>query len=289
MTQSDPANRTETRIVEIDKQQLRIAVGPGGHEKLPLLLLNGIGANLELLQPFVDALGDEIQTIRVDLPGTGASPAPTIPYRPSGLAKLQAKLLDELGYPVVDVLGISLGGAIAQQFAHQYPHRCRRLILVSTATGAIMVPGTPSVLLKMLTPRRYSNPAYMASIASELYGGRIRADPGLIKGHAGAMRTGGSLGYYWQLLGITGWTSIHWLHRLRQPTLILSGTDDPIVPPINARIMARLIPNAQLHVFDDGHLGLLTSADTLAPLIREFLTSQDGSTTQAGLNTAAAS
>ncbi len=278
--------QTETRIVEIDRQTLRISVSPGGGGRLPLLLLNGIGANLELLQPFVDALGADIQTIRVDLPGTGASPAPAIPYRPSGLAKLQAKLLDELGHPVVDVLGISLGGAIAQQFAHQYPGRCRRLVLVSTAPGAIMVPGRPSVLLKMVTPRRYSDPAHMASIASELYGGRIRDDPSLIKGHAGAMQAGGSVGYYWQLLGIAGWTSIHWLHSLRQPTLILSGNDDPIVPLINSKIMGRLIPNARLHVFDDGHLGLLTSADTLAPLIREFLAGDDAPTAQAA-NTSA--
>ena len=48
----------------------------------------------------------------------------------------------------------------------------------------------------------------------------------------------------WQLLGLVGWTSIHWLSRIRQPTLILSGADDPIVPPINARIMSKLIPNS---------------------------------------------
>ena len=54
-------------------------------------------------------------------------------------------------------------------------------------------------------------------------------------------KPGSAFGYYWQLLGLVGWTSIHWLSRLRQPTLILSGADDPIVPPINARIMSRLI------------------------------------------------
>jgi pimeloyl-ACP methyl ester carboxylesterase len=53
---------------------------------------------------------------------------------------------------------------------------------------------------------------------------------------------------------------------------VLSGADDPIVPPANARIMSRLIPNARLHIFDDGHLGLLTSVDELAPIVRDFLT-----------------
>jgi pimeloyl-ACP methyl ester carboxylesterase len=61
------------------------------------------------------------------------------------------------------------------------------------------------------------------------------------------------------------------LSQIRQPTLVLSGADDPIVPPVNARIMSRLIPNARLHIFDDGHLGLLTSADELAPIVADFL------------------
>src|SRR5690349_3561137 len=137
---------TRTQIVEVDGQRLRIAIRPGDGERWPLLLLNGLGANLELLQPFVDALDGGIETIRVDLPGTGGSPAPAIPYRPPGLARLLARLLETLAYPEVDVLGLSLGGIVAQQFARRHPERCRRLVLVSTGTGAVMVPGRPSAL-----------------------------------------------------------------------------------------------------------------------------------------------
>lgn len=284
----DLTNEAGTRALTIDGQLLHVAVRTGDNERPPLLLLNGIGANLELLQPFVDCLDSSIEVVRVDLPGAGQSPAPAIPYRPSGLAKLMARLLDMLGHPKVDVLGISMGGVIAQQFAHRYPDRCRRLVLVSTGTGAVMVPAAPSVLLKMLTPRRYRDPTHMAKIAPELYGGRIRDDPGLLTGHGGAVRVGGSLGYYWQLLGITGWTSIHWLHRLRQPTLILSGTDDPIVPLANAKIMACLIPNARLHVFKDGHLGLLTSAKTLAPVVAHFLAEEEAPKMPAATHTTSA-
>jgi poly(3-hydroxyalkanoate) depolymerase len=265
------AGGTPTRSIEIDGQQLRVAVRPGDGERWPLLLINGLGANLELLQPFVDRLDHGIEVVRVDLPGAGGSPAPVFPYRPAGLATLLTRLLDLLAYAEVDVLGISLGGAIAQEFAHRFPRRCRRLVLVSTSTGAVMIPGNPFVLIKMLTPHRYADPVHMAEIAPTLYGGRLRANPGLIAAHSRTVRLGGPLGYYWQLLGVAGWTSVFWLHRLQQPTLILSGTDDPIVPAINATILARLIPNARLHLFDDGHLGLLTSADTLAPLVDDFL------------------
>jgi poly(3-hydroxyalkanoate) depolymerase len=258
--------------IDVGGQRVRVAIQPGRGDGRPLLLLNGIGANLEMLQPFVDALDAGTETIRVDLPGTGGSSTPSIPYRFPGLASLIAQLLDQLGYPEVDLLGISWGGALAQQFAYQYPTRCRRLVLVSTATGTIMVPGCPAVLARLATPRRYRDPDYLATIAAQLYGGRLHTNPELAASYGQTVRSGGTRGYYWQLLGSAGWTSIFWLHRLRQPTLILSGTDDPIVPLVNAQIMACLIPNSSLHVFDDGHLGLLTSADELAPVVQWFLT-----------------
>jgi poly(3-hydroxyalkanoate) depolymerase len=268
---------TAARIsaIDIDGQRLRVAIQPGRSAAWPLLLLNGIGANLELFQPFVDAL-DGIETIRVDLPGAGGSPAPTLPVRFPGLARLVARTLDELGYASVDVLGISWGGALAQQFAHQHRDRCRRLILVSTGTGAIMVPGRLSALLALASPRRYQDPSYMASLAGRLYGGRLRSDPALAARLAGHVRGGDTRGYYRQLLAGFGWTSIHWLHGLRQPTLILTGRDDPIVPSVNGRILACLIPNSRLHIFDDGHLGLVTSAEELAPIVRAFLTAEEG-------------
>jgi poly(3-hydroxyalkanoate) depolymerase len=262
-------------IVNIDGQRLRVAIQPGRGAGRPLLLLNGIGANLELFQPFVDAL-DGIEAIRIDLPGAGGSPASSRLLRFPGLARLVARTLDRLGYETVDVLGVSWGGALAQQIAYQHRPRCRRLILVSTGPGAIMVPGRLSALLALASPRRYRDPAYMASIAGPLYGGRLRSEPELARTFAREVRAADTGGYYRQLLAGFGWTSIHWLHRLHQPTLILTGRDDPIVPAINGRIMACLIPNSTLHVFDDGHLGLVTSAAELAPIVRAFLTEDEG-------------
>jgi poly(3-hydroxyalkanoate) depolymerase len=270
---------TEISVLDVDGQLLRVARCPGRRDMPPLLMINGLGASLELLEPFTQALNG-VETIRIDLPGTGGSPAPSIPYRPSGLAALLRKVLDRFGEQVVDALGISLGGAIVQQLAWQHANRIRRVVLVSTSTGAIMVPGTPLALLSMLTPRRFVDSNYMIRIAPHLYGGRVRTTPSLAAGFHRSLKPDGLRGYYWQLLGLAGWTSIHWLSQVRQPTLILSGADDPIVPPVNARIMAQLMPNAQLHIFDDGHLGLITSVDELAPLVRGFLATNAVSTVQ---------
>src|SRR6516164_617188 len=165
-----------TRFVRGMGQRRKVAIRPGNGTRTPLLLFNGIGANLELLQPLVDALDPAIEVIRFDVPGVGGSPTPPLPLRFPALAWLTGRMLDQLGYTRVDALGVSWGGALAQQFALQYRWRCRRLVLVSTATGAIMVPGKPSVLAKMATPRRYFDPTYMASIAGIIYGGSVRPE-----------------------------------------------------------------------------------------------------------------
>ncbi|HEU5100502.1 MAG TPA: alpha/beta fold hydrolase, partial [Roseiflexaceae bacterium] len=152
-----------------------------------------------------------------------------------------------------------------------HPRRCRRLILVSTSTGALMVPGRLSVLLHMLTPQRYLDRSHLEAIAAELYGGSARTHPEQVRGFARAMQGASQRGYLYQMLSAVGWTSLPWLWLIRQPTLILSGDDDPIIPLANARIMQRLIPRARLHVFHGGHLGLVTEADQLAPVVDQFL------------------
>src|SRR5215470_10082899 len=153
---------------DVEGQTLRVGVRRGHQARPPLLLFNGIGANIELVEPFLDAL-DEPEAIIFDVPGVGGSPAPRLPYRPSMLARLSAELLDQLGHDQVDVLGVSWGGLLAQQFAHQHGTRCRRLVLAATSPGALMVPGRLTVLLKMVTPRRYRDPDYMRRIAGDIY------------------------------------------------------------------------------------------------------------------------
>ena len=269
----------ETRTINVTGQRLRVAIRPGDGTRTPLLLMNGIGVNLEVLQQFVDTLDPAIEVIRFDVPGTGDSPVPLIPYRFSGLAWLVTKMLDQLGYQQIDVLGVSWGGALAQQFAFQYLIRCRRLILVSTGTGGFMVPGNPAALAKIATPRRYLDPAYMAQIAGEIYGGKMRMRPELAHEFARTARLGSELGYFYQMLGGAGWSSIFWLHKLRQPTLILHGDDDPLVPLVNAKIMHRLIPHSKLDIFHDGHLGLGTSAWEITQVVEKFLTAPVSSAT----------
>jgi poly(3-hydroxyalkanoate) depolymerase len=270
---SDVTGLLTIRTVQINGQPLRVGERRGRDGQPPLLLFNGVGANLELVEPFVAALDEAIPVVIFDIPGVGGSPTPRLPYRFSSVARLGHELMPRLGYDwTVDVLGVSWGGAVAQRFARSFPARCRRLILAATSPGAIMVPGKLSALAKLASPRRYLDADYLRRVGADLYGGTYRKNPERLEELAHHIKPPGGLGYAYQLLAGAGWTSLPWLHRLRQPTLILHGTDDPIVPLTNAKILAALIPGSRLHVVDDGHLFLVSRAREVAPIVSKFLT-----------------
>jgi poly(3-hydroxyalkanoate) depolymerase len=260
---------TET-YVAAGGQRIRVGIRPG--TGVPLVLCNGIGASFEVLDPLVDRLDPDRTVIRFDVPGTGGSPDSAVPYGFSYLAWVLGRVLTKLGVGVVDVLGLSWGGALAQQFAFQNPRRCRRLVLVATGTGVLMVPGHPRVLAKMLTRRRFRDPDYAASIAGRLYGGSVRARcDDVARIFLQQLHAGSRTGYLHQLLAGSVWTSVFALPAIRQSTLLVAGTDDPIIPMANAHIMSRLLPHARLHRHSGGHIDLLTNASELAPVIDEFL------------------
>ena len=117
-------------------------------------------------EPFLDALNGP-EAIIFDVPGVGGSPRRSFPIVHGRWRGLSAQLLDQLGHEQVDVLGVSWGGALAQQFAFQQARRCRRLVLAATSPGSLMVPGKLAVLLKMATPRRYKDPDYLNKVAGD--------------------------------------------------------------------------------------------------------------------------
>ena len=176
-----------------------------------MLLVTGLGASLELARPFEQELTARgVQTVAFDAPGIGESTAYTLPRRMPGIARTIEAMLDALGYDRVDVLGVSLGGVVAQQLAHQAPRRVRRLVLAATGPGLGGVPGSPRVLLALATPRRYYQPDYYRRIAGRVYGGQARRDPDpLLHGSPARFVQRPSVrGYLGQLYAIAGWTSL---------------------------------------------------------------------------------
>ena len=274
-TETAPRARDQVRNVTVRSITARVSVRPGVGaytDAPPLLLCNGIGISLEALQPLVDHLHPDRGVVRFDVPGIGGSALPPTPYPIAALSFWVVALMARLGHRRFDVLGLSWGGGLAQQLAVQAPRKVRRVVLVATGTGMLMVPAHPRVLRIMSTPRRHRDPAYAAQVAPLIYGGTMRTDPA--QGAAllhGATRSGPKRGYYYQLAAMAGWTSLPFLGLLRQPTLVMGGDDDPIIPVANPRMQAAMIPHARLHVYHGGHLAILTEAAELAPLVDAFL------------------
>ncbi|MEL7158398.1 MAG: alpha/beta fold hydrolase [Actinomycetota bacterium] len=266
------ARGATNRTVSVGAQRLRVMVEGEGLGR-PLLLINGIGATGELFGPLRRHLGDR-ETIAFDAPGIGGSSTPSMPQSMRALARTVAAMVDQLGHDTFDVLGLSWGGALAQELTRRHPERVRRLILCATMPGWLSVPGRPLALSILMSPLRYYSPDYLRRVAPVLYGGAIKDNPGLLAEHAAlrSTRPPTTLGYTYQLMALQGWTSLPWLHKLHQPTLILAGDDDPIIPVANAKIMAGRIPDADLQVLEGaGHLFAFLKGEEVAGRIGDFL------------------
>jgi pimeloyl-ACP methyl ester carboxylesterase len=190
------------------------------------------------------------------------------------VARVVADLLDPLELERVDVLGYSFGGGLAQELAHRAPDRVRRLVLCATAPGLGSVPPKPVAALMLATPARYYHPRLLAFSVPLIAGGRTARDPSALAANARERlaHPPDVLGYAYQLYAAAGWSSLPWLHRVPQPALVVAGDDDPSVPLLNARLLARRLPNARLHVIKGGgHLFLLDEPHSAVPQIRAFL------------------
>ncbi|MEL7042596.1 MAG: alpha/beta fold hydrolase [Pseudomonadota bacterium] len=236
--------------------------------KRPLLFFNGIGANMELAFGLGEWIRDR-EIITFDMPGVGESPPARFPYRPWMMARLARKLCDQFGMGDVDVMGVSWGGAMAQQFAFQYRNSVGKLVLCATTAGMTMVPGRVGAISKMADARRYTDPGFMRENFQRLYG--EAADEGAGR-HIDNLKPPAPMGYVYQLLAFLGWSSLPFIRFLRMPTLIMAGDEDAIVPLANAHILNFGLPNARLYVIEGGgHLFLVTKPEETVTELVEFL------------------
>jgi pimeloyl-ACP methyl ester carboxylesterase len=228
---------SDTRQVTVANRSLRVRVQGSGPA---LLLLNGLTRPLESWEPFVAALGERT-VVTFDAPGIGESPEPMMPLSIEKLATVAQSVLDEVGLDRVDMLGISHGGAVAQQFAVTYPARLNRLVLVATSCGVGSAPGNLNALTDLTTE---SGARAWPEVATALW-------------HSGA---------------VACWSSLPFLGAIDAPTLVICGTEDTVTPPANSRMLAARIRGAALATLPGGHdLQGPDSAASLARVVDNFL------------------
>lgn len=271
---SQPARTPVITMEDIDGILLRAAHWPveGRATRRPLVFFNGIGANLEIAMGLGDMFPDR-EILTFDVPGVGLSPVTQWPYRHWMLARWARKLADRFGIDEMDVMGVSWGGALAQQFAFQYRSRVRRLILCATTAGVTMIPGRPASLSKMADTRRYTDPDFMRENFVKLYGDAADESAGH---HIDNLLPPDPKGYIYQLLAFAGWSSLPFIRFLKMPALVIMGDEDSIVPVANGHILNFALPDARLHIIEGGgHLFLVTRAEETATIIREFFAEEE--------------
>lgn len=257
------------QMIEVDGVKVRVCIHGKGK---PLLMFNGIGAHIEILDALRKNLED-FQTITLDMPGVGKSEKKQWIMRLSHHADFAAKVLDKLGLERVDLFGVSWGGALAQEFLLRHPERVNRAILAATTPG----PGIlmrPDVYISFVSPVDRSSDHFVDNIAPKLFGGKMRTQAkNFFKGELSAfLHPKYSMTYLYQLLAAAGWTSLARLGKIDQPVLIIAGTDDPIIRAYNARLLACRIKNAELEFLEDeGHFFIVTSPEETAQHVRTFL------------------
>jgi pimeloyl-ACP methyl ester carboxylesterase len=214
-----------------------------------------------------------MESVAFDLPGAGRSRPATLPTPMAMTTRLVEGLLDRLGYDRVDVLGLSMGGGIAQQLAYRSAPRVRRLILAATHYGMGSVPGSVGAMLALANPLT-ARGTWPRRLGARIYGGRARHGGASLASFAAAAFTPPPTwrSQAWALMTVATWWSLPILPFLAQPTLVLAGDDDPLVPLVNARVLGALIPNVTVRVLPGaGHLFVFEDADETADLVNRFL------------------
>ncbi len=238
----------------------------------------GLGADSGWWPPrFLEALQMDFMVVVFDNRGAGRSDKPDVEYSIEGMALDTIGLMDHLGLERASVLGVSMGGMIAQEMAISHPERVRKLVLVTTGPGGpCSVPPRPEALEQLLLDRSTTPPEVIAEKTIETLFPRewLEAHRGEVEAMARRILENPMPGHAYrrQLEAVMRFESCNRLHLIRAPTLVVGGGRDIILPVENSKVLAERIPNARLVIYSDaGHGLVLQKQDELAGLVRDFL------------------
>lgn len=254
----------------------------GSGSETPLILVEGLGAATWLWERQVGAFAEALPVVVYDNRGVGRSDAPEGPYSIAQMADDLAAVLDELGIDRAHVLGASMGGFIAQEFALRYPDRVDRLVLVSTsAGGATHVPMAPEVLAQMMAPPTTNDPrALVASRLPLAFTEAFLADPATVAHLVDQRleRPQPPHAYQAQLMAGATFDAADRVHRITAPTLVAAADGDLVVPVENARRLVAALPCAELRIYPGlGHQFFVEAPEAFNRDVLAFLLAPDPS------------
>ena len=236
---------------------LRAKVWNEDRQGLPIVFLNGIGTSLEIAAPLAEQFSGR-RFIAIEMPGSGLTANTSIPLPPALLARFAVEAASQLGAYQFDLIGLSIGGALAQQIAWQYRDRVARLVLAGTCSGYTMLPHDWMADRLMWTMNPLA--VVMNDLISDLSGPHLNT---LIQPAPSSVAS--------QFASFAGWTSLAFLPMVKSPTLVLAGSRDRIIPPSNAAQLSAFLPNADHRILPDAaHLFPFSEPERTARHIMRF-------------------
>jgi pimeloyl-ACP methyl ester carboxylesterase len=256
----------------------------------PLLLIMGFATDSVAWMFQVPAFAARYRTITFDNRGVGRSSKPSGPYTIHEMADDALGLLDHLGVPRAHVLGLSMGGMIAQELTLRHPERVRSLVLAATYPepdeeiertrqftldqlgGRISAAGELQIDLAAINPLMLFQHLLPLVFSQEFIATQL---PKLMQLFAGALQYGFSMeAILGQMEALMGHKATDRLHRIAVPTLVVTGDADRLIPPANSEILAANIPGAQLVRLPGGTHGFnIEQPDTFNRTVLDFLAS----------------
>ncbi|MCK8484523.1 alpha/beta hydrolase [Aliiroseovarius sp. S2029] len=257
--------------IAVDDIPVRYLRRTGSDTAPPLVIFNGLGQSLEVLLPLIDELKDRT-VLAFDMPGIGRTPMIEHIITIPDYADFATRVLNALQVDQTDILGISWGGAVAQQLAHDLSNRVRRLVLSITSAGGIgSWWGTPIALSEIMFPMRYISKTYGNFIGPLMYGGEAIFAPAQFHEYSKHAIAPSPEGYFTQVRAMCSWTSLPWLRQLPQKSLIIAGKYDALIPITNQILLANMMQNARLEVYPAGHLLMYSQRADVGATVGAFL------------------
>jgi 3-oxoadipate enol-lactonase len=247
-----------------------------GGDGPPVLLVMGLGMTATGWWRTVPVLVEAgLRVLSFDNRGVGRSDRIAGPYAVAEMAEDAVSVLDAAGIESAHVYGISLGGMIAQEVALRHPERVRALVLgATTAGGSAHVPAGPDVLaLLQLRAQMTAEQAVWASVPIN-YAPRTRAEGGARIAEDIVQRLRYPIEaefYVAQLAAAQSHDTLDRLGAIRAPTLVVHGTDDVLIPPVNGERLAAAIPGAELSMWPGAAHLYFTDEPEIDPWVGQWL------------------
>jgi pimeloyl-ACP methyl ester carboxylesterase len=241
----------------------------------PLVLIRGLGSDLQAWAPSIPALAKQFRVITYDNRGAGRTSAPDKPYSIEGMADDLAALLDALKIAKASVVGYSMGGMVAQEFALKHAGKLEKLVLLATAPG---LDGYSRVVIQNFINIRRSNMSrdhIVRQQAPFIYSTELLDDPARFERAVQATVDNPYAqqdhAFIRQAQAILAFDATARAGGIKAQTLIVSNSDDILIPPRNAEKLGALISGAKTVTLEGGHAGVTEGPNEHNAAFMEFL------------------